>query len=84
MVSIDQDPLLNKYFRKRHLEDKTKELYITVFKNYYKATGLTPTQAINEADNEEEEHIRLKRRQIVKHLDTFEEYLEKVFAESTP
>lgn len=83
MVDIDNDPKLLKYFRKRHLEDETKILYTTIFKNYYHATGLTPTHAIEEADYDEDNINRMKRRRIVDHLDDFEEYLEENFSEST-
>lgn len=76
MNNIDKDPLLLKYFRKRHVVESTQRIYIYHFQKYYKATGLTPTEAIKEADDEEENRIRLKRRSINDHLDDFELYLE--------
>jgi integrase len=83
VTSIDKDPILLKYFRKRHLEPSTQTTYITAWKSYHKTTGLTPTQAIEEADEEEEQRIRLKRRKINDHLDDFEEYLEICCSEET-
>lgn len=76
MTSIDEDDLLLKYFRRRHLEPSTQKSYTNILRNYYKATGLTPTKAITEADAEEEEGIRLIRRKIKDHLEDFEDYLE--------
>lgn len=83
MVNIGNDTKLLKYFRKRHLEPATRKLYIAAFLAYHKATGLTPTQAFIEADDEEEKGIRLNRRKIIDHLDNFEEYLEKNYKERT-
>ncbi len=73
---IDEDPLLLKYFRKRHLVENTKGAYRYHFHKYYIATGLTPSEAIEEADEDEENGIRIKRRRISERLDTFEEFLE--------
>jgi hypothetical protein len=76
MPHIDQDPLLLKYFKKRHLEKTTQENYIHRFNMYHAATGLTPTLAIKEADHDEDNTPRLMRRNIVNRLDELEEYLE--------
>ena len=73
-TDISQDPKLKKYCRK--LSPTSKKAIIKRFKHYYKATGLTPTQAIIEADQEEEDQIRLRRRKIITHLDELEEHLE--------
>jgi len=73
-IDISQDPKLKKYCRK--LSPTSKKAIIKRFKHYYKATGLTPTQAIIEADQEEEDQIRLRRRKIIQHLDELDEYLE--------
>ena len=83
MVNIGNDTKLLKYFRKRHLEPATKKLYVAAFLAYNKATGLTPTQAFIEADDDEEEGFRLNRRKIIDHLDKFEEYLEENYKEKT-
>jgi integrase len=83
MVSIDKDPKLLYYFKKRHLEKETKTSYTNCFKNYYKVTGLTPTEAIYEADYEEDEGIRKKKRKITKYLDDFEDHLEANMSEKT-
>lgn len=83
MVNIGNDSKLLKYFRKRHLEPATQKLYIAAFQAYHQATGLTPTQAFIEADDEEEQGIRLNRRKIIDNLDNFEEYLEEKYKENT-
>lgn len=83
MVNIGNDNKLLKYFRKRHLEPSTKKLYLCAFQAYHQVTGLTPTQAFIEADDEEEQGIRLNRRKIIDHLDNFEEYLEDNYKERT-
>lgn len=83
MPDISKDKKLLKYFKKRHLEQASQENYILVFKAYYRATGLTPTEAYLEADDEEENGVRLTRRKIVERLDDFEDYLEEMMKEST-
>lgn len=83
MVEIGDDPLLIKYFRKRHSTQGTINLYTYVFKKYYMVTGLTPTSMIDTADTEEEQGIRLKKRSINDYLDNFEDYLEENHTETT-
>jgi integrase len=50
---------------------------------YCHVTGLTPTQAIEEADEDEENGIRLRRRRLVQHLEDFEDFLEENYQENT-
>ncbi|MBV1730080.1 MAG: hypothetical protein KUA33_07590, partial [Methanobacterium sp.] len=60
MKNVDEDPKLQRYFRKRHLSQSSKTSYTYAFRYYYQSTGLTPTEAIDEADDDEEAGIRLK------------------------
>lgn len=83
MNLIENDEKLNKYFKKRHLEINSQKIYINAFKAYYNFTGLTPTEAISEADEDEEKGIRLNKRRIVKYLDDFEDFMEGNYKETT-
>lgn len=81
--TIHDDPKLQRFFRKRNHKPKTRLLITDRFYYYYLATGLTPTSMIDEADMEEEQGIRLRRRKIIEHLDTFEDYLQDRYSENT-
>lgn len=83
MEKVVDDPKLLKYFRKRHLEKSSEAVYIEALRNYHLSSGLTPTEAIVEADIDEDNISRISKRRIVDHLDDFEEYLEEKYKEGT-
>ncbi|MEN6593155.1 MAG: site-specific integrase [Methanobacterium sp.] len=83
MKNVDEDPKLQRYYRKRHLSQSSKTSYTYAFRYYYRSTGLTPSEAIDQADDDEEAGIRLKRRRIVQHLEDYEDLLETKLGEST-
>lgn len=83
MTNVVDDPKLLKYFSKRHLEKSSEAVYIEALRNYYLSSGLTPTEAINEADIDEDNISRISKRRVVDHLDDFEEYLEEKYKEGT-
>jgi integrase len=74
--SIDDDKLLGRFFRKRGQKQITIDNYIYTLKLWKKATGHTITTAVEEAEEEEDKGIRLRRRKIEKHLDTYHQYME--------
>jgi len=80
---IENDPLLQRMFKRRGLKKSSQRLMLKYFKWYYNITGLTPTQAIEEADREEEDGIRLRRRKITKHLEDYEDFLSSKYAHTT-
>lgn len=75
-MDISTDPLLQDFFKNRGQKDSTIEGYLFTFRLYNEATGLTPTLMIEEAEDDEDQNIRLRRRQIVKHLNIFHIHLE--------
>ena len=72
-----------KFFRKRKQKQVTRETYAYHLLNYYKATGLTPTEAIEEAHKEEDTIKRLSDRSIEDHQIEYVEYLENQKASLT-
>jgi hypothetical protein len=56
---------------------KTVERYLYVFNLFYESTGLIPTSMIEEAEDDEDNNVRLRRRKINKHLKDFKEDQEK-------
>lgn len=80
---IENDPLLQRMFKRRGLKKSSQLLLTKYFRWYNQVTGLTPSQAIEEADQEEEDSIRLRRRRIVKHLEDYEDYLSNKYAHTT-
>ena len=80
---IEDDPRLQKMYKRRELKESSKKLITKYFKWYYHVTQLTPTQAILEADQEEEDGIRLRRRKIVTHLEDYEDYVSSTHANTT-
>lgn len=76
MKEILEDPLLNKFFRKRRQKESTRKIYAYHFLNYYKATGLTPTMAIEEAKEDQKTIPFPSERRIDDHQIEYIEYLE--------
>jgi integrase len=76
-MDISTDPLLQEFFQNRGQKERTREGYHYSLTLYHESTGLTPTMMIEEAEDDEDQNIRLRRRQIVKHLNTFHLHLEE-------
>lgn len=75
-MDLASDQLLQEYFETRKQKPKTVERYLYVFNLFYESTGHNPTSMIEEAEDEEDKNIRLRRRKINKHLKNFKEYQE--------
>jgi integrase len=75
-MDIATDPLLQEFFQNRGQKTSTRESYLFTFRLYYEATGLTPTLMIDEAEDDEDANLRLRRRRITKHLSNFHQFLE--------
>lgn len=69
------DPLLQKFFMERGQKEKTRELYHYVFDLWFKVTGNSPTTMIEEAEDEEDQQVRLRKRKINQHFLDFTNYL---------
>lgn len=83
-ASVAEDPLLEQYFKKRKVSKSSQEQYALRMQMYRHVTGLTPTEAIDQADEDEEDGIRLRRRRIVQHLNDFEDFLDNIgYSENT-
>jgi integrase len=76
-MDISSDPLLQEFFESRKQKPKTVERYLYVFNLFYESTGHTPTSMIEEAEDDEDNNVRLRRRKINQHLKDFKEDQEK-------
>lgn len=65
---IVNDPHLKKFLQNRDLRPNSMTNYVPALKNYSTYTELTLTELIDQAEQEEEDRIRMKNRQIKKHL----------------
>jgi len=74
-MNIKNDPHLIEYLQVQNTRKTTKEIYVKRLKVYCKFTGKTPTQLIEEAEEDEENSIRMKKRRIKKYLINFLAYL---------
>jgi len=75
-MDVTQDPIFQEVIKDRGLKPPTIQLYTYAFTKYCKTTGLTPTQLIEEAEDEEDNNIRLRRRKITQYFHDFQKYLE--------
>lgn len=75
-MDIEDDPLLQDFFRKRGQKKTTQERYFYVLGLYKQATGHSPTSMIEEAEDEEDQNIRPRKRKIEQHLLSFTEYMQ--------
>lgn len=69
------DPIFQEFLN-RNLKPATKKRYKYIIKRYTESTGLTPTQLIHQAEEDEDNGIRLRKRRIKKHLDNHIQYLQ--------
>ena len=69
--------ILDYWFEKRNLSPATRELYTYAITQYSNVIGKTITELHDEADDEEEKGIRLKRRKYSNYVIEFKKYLTK-------
>lgn len=76
-MNILEDPHFILFCKSRNLQDSTIQFYKYIINNYCEYLQLTPTEFIEEAENEEEKRIRMKKRKIkwylIEYLDVLEE-----------
>lgn len=72
-----EDPLLIEFLSHRNLKKRTKENYTYYLSLYSDSTSMTLTELIEEAEDEEDENIRLRKRKINNYLNKFHEDLKE-------
>lgn len=72
---ILKDEHVIKFINSRNLRPNSVSVYKLSIKNYCNYTGLTPTQLINEADDEQDQGIKKKNRKIKTYLQGFIKHL---------
>jgi integrase len=81
--NIDSDPTFKDFLDARNIRERTRENYKYHLKNYCQITDKTPTQLIEEAEEEEDSGIRLRKRKIKRYLAKFkEDYTERGYSEN--
>lgn len=74
-MDITADPILQEFLN-RNLKQPTKTKYTTILSHYCDSTGMTPSSLIDEAEEDEDNNVRLRKRRIKTHLENHVEYLE--------
>lgn len=74
-MNLEKDPLYVEFVLKRNLKPSSIRSYKRKFVIYSQVTGLTPSQLIEEAENEEDAALRMRKRKIKKHLQDFQDHL---------
>lgn len=74
---IKNDRCFKDFLRSRSRRPSTKSQYVTRIRAYANFAGKTPTELIEEAENEEEKGIRLRNRNINDYFYDFREKLEE-------
>lgn len=74
-MNIQDDPHLIEFLQNLNVRKSTKEIYIKRLKVYCEFTDKTPTQLIEEAEEDEENRIRMKKRRIKKDIMNYMIYL---------
>jgi hypothetical protein len=67
--------ILEYWFEKRNLSNATRELYKGALRQYSQLIGKTIIELLDEADDEEEKGVRLKRRGYSKYTVDFKRHL---------
>ena len=70
-----QNNILEQFFEERNLSPKTIKQYKTSWKQYCEFHSMTVGELLEEADREEEDGIRMKRRSLKTRLTSFRTYL---------
>jgi len=79
---IQQDNTVKEFFRNRNLKKSTEENYLKVLRRYSNFIDKTPSQFIDEAEQQEEDGIRLRKRNIKVYLvDYFNDLKDNNFTE---
>ena len=74
--TIYNDPTIKEFLQIRELESSTVRNYIYILKIYSDFIKLSPTEFIEQAEQEEKDLVMLRKRKIQIYLITFKEYLQ--------
>ena len=77
------EELLEEFFLVKNHDPKTREIYTRAINKYSKFHGLTMEELIDEAETEEENGVRWKRRTLKKRLLQFRNYLIQNYKKNT-
>ena len=81
---IKKDEVVQEYFLAKNIRQSTKKLYTRRLRYYCNFVGKTPTELIEEAENEEEQGLRMRKRSIKKYfLSWLKELQQKDYSESS-
>lgn len=81
---ISMDSLVKEFFLAKNIRDSTKYHYIVRLRYYCNFIGKTPSQMIEEAEYEEEERLRMRKRKIRKYfLSWLDELKTKEYSRNT-
>ena len=75
LIDIENDREITDFLRAKPRRESTKMVHINRIKAYCNFIGKMPFELINEADDEEENGIRMKKRHIRKYFIDYSEYL---------
>ena len=82
-MDSNNELLLENLAVSRNLSSKTKQSYINALKCYVKFNNETFSNLLKEAENEEDNHIRWKKRKIKQRLINFRIFLQEKYLLST-
>lgn len=74
---IKNDKVFQDYIEERRLKPRTIKSYLYHIYNYCQSTKLLPSELLEEAEEEEENLIRLRKRKIKLHLKSFEKFMDQ-------
>ena len=75
-MPIKDDQILQDFLANRNLAPATIKRYLTSLQHYSNATGMSLSDLIKEAENEEDQRLRMRERSIKKHFLEYKEYLQ--------
>lgn len=78
-MHMKDEEILNEFAETRNLSQNTKILYRYWFKNYTEFTGKTLSELLEEAEMEEEQGVRWKKRKLKKRLMSYRNHVTSKF-----
>lgn len=78
LEDIRKDPTYQEFCENRDLAEKTKQKYQLALSKYVNLIGMSLESLLEEAEDEEENGIRLRKRKIKKYLLRYKQHLDKL------
>lgn len=78
MKKVENDPIFDTFCSNRDLSERTRDLYINNLQKYVDFTDKSLTELLEEAEDEEDEQIRYRKRKINKYLHEFKLQLDNL------